>query len=238
MNEYMNKNENGEVVIDIKNVIDSLWKFKLPILGLALLAALLAIVKTVFFTPLVYTSRGELYVSNKNAMFSTAVSASMQMNDIESARKMSESSVRILKTNDYRDIVSNAIAEKTGNVYSSAYIGSHVSISADDTEILTIIASASSPEAAFEIANEFLNCAPTHLKSIFNTGDATVVDTPRLNLTPNSKYLIRNTGIAFLVGALIGAIIVFVFTIFDKKIHNGTEAAKRYDLPLLGEIPR
>lgn len=232
------KEKQNDFSIDLFQIVKALWSFKWPILGLALLIMLAVIVKTAFFTPLTYTSRGELYVSNKNDTYSSAVSASMQMNDIESARKMSESSVRILKTNDFRDIVSDAIAEKTGNVYPGSYIGSHVSISADETEILTITAVSSSPEAAFEIADAFLACAPPHLKSIFNTGDATVVDTPRLDLTPISKHLPRKAVVAFFIGIVIGALIVFVFTIFDKKVHNGIEASKRYDLPLLGEIPR
>lgn len=232
MNKNVDRTELAEGSIDLKLLLDTVWKYKWFTVGLAVAAMLIAMVRVMFFTQPTFTTRGELYVSNKSD--SQMISTSMQSNDIESARKMSQTAVRILKTNDFRKIVSDA----TGGKYSPEAVGARVSISADDTEILTITVTSPSAAETKEIADAFLMCAPDHLKGIFNTGDAKVVDHPKDIHAPNSKHILRHVLLGFIIGALIAVAVIFVYTLFDKKVHNSTEAVNRYDLPLLGEIPR
>lgn len=64
------------------------------------------------------------------------------------------------------------------------------------------------------------------------------IDDAALAKQPNSKNIVRNAIIAFLVGAVLSSLVIFIIFKFDVVIRSKDMLEEYIDLPVLGVIPR
>ena len=226
------KSDHGaEESFDLIELLQNIWHQKWIILTLALIMAVLAFVKTQYFTDDIYRSSGVLYISNRKD--TAANDDSIKVSDINASRQFSTTYIQILKT---RSFLTN-ISEKTGGKYSWSQIGRMTSISAiEETELLSIVVTAGNPEDAYEITSAILNNASSKLTGVFKNGDVSIVDDAVMPKSPVSKGLFRQITIGAFIGAAIGVAYVFIRNFFDTKVRKSEDIEKRYNVSVLGEI--
>ena len=223
---------NSAPTIDLLEIWGIFWSRKLLIFICIIVAAALAFVKVAFLTEDVYSANGTLYVSNRSQV--TAEEDDMVYgSDINTSRLMSTTYMEILTMRSFLSDVS----EDIGGKYSWQQIRRMMSISTrNDTELLTISVNCNSPEDAYEIANCILDQAPYKLGTVFDGGEVKVVEHAVVPAWPNGKNMPRTLMLAMLAGLAIGCAIAFLLDYFDNKVHRSDDVAKRYNIPILGEI--
>ncbi len=224
------QNISREEGIDLVELIQTFWKHKFLIFALIIVCAFALVIKTAYLTDDEYTSSGILYVSNRMEQYDerTAISKS----DIDTSRTLSTTYIEILKTSKFLEEVGMEVGG-----YTWEDILRFVTItSVNDTELLKISVTTRDPNSTYLITRSILEKAPAKLKSVYKKGEVEIVDPPRYPLKPTSKNITRNALIGALIGFILGAFIAFEYNYFDTKVRKGEDAAKRYDVSLLGEI--
>ncbi len=217
--------------LDIVGIIDSIWKHKTMILALALIVAITSFVYSVFFTEHTYTSTGIVYLSNKSEIPTqqTAVSA----NDIVISRALGETYKEILTTRTFYYEVSDDLNGR----FTPGQVSRMMSVEIiNETELIKIRTTAVDPRDAYDVARSIFKKAQARLSRIYPNGRVEVIDEPYMPQAPNAKGTVRKSILGFLIGAVIGVICVFISKMFDIRIRNSSDIARRYGLTVLGEL--
>ena len=215
--------------IDLMEIAKSIWTYKFILVALAVVIALISVVRVEFFTKDKYVAYGVVYVSNGQTQDSDIVSQSA----IDTARTMIETSREILKTRSFLTEVSMDIDEK----YSWGQIKGMTSITAqNETELMRISVTAYSPTDAYNIANSIVERAPERLTSVFKSGTAEVIDSVIPPTSAVSKGVTGEAVKGAILGLFLGLAIIVIINLFDTKIHKGEDVATRYKVSVLGEI--
>lgn len=224
----MNSIKNNDY-IDLLEIAKSVWVYKFMLIALAVVIAMLSVVKVEFFTKDRYVAYGMVYVSNAATLDGDEVSK----NSIDTARTMVETCREILKTRTFL----TEISIETGGKYSWSQISGMTSVSAvNETELMRIAVTAYSPEDAYLIANSIVNNAPDRLVSVFKSGTAEIIDEVIAPSGPINKGTMGEAAKGAVLGLFIGLAIIVVINLFDTKIHKGEDVAARYKVSILGEI--
>lgn len=228
----MNSTKNNEY-IDLIEIAKSVWTYKFMLIALAVVIAVLSVVKVEFFTKDTYVAYGILYVSNGEAVERDEVSQS----DLDTAKSMVATYRQILKTRSFLSEVSLDIENTYGKRFSWSDIGSMTSINAiDETELMRIAVTAYSPEDAYYVAESMVRHAPEKLGSVFKSGTAEIIDEVIIPSGPVGKGAAGEAAKGAVLGLFIGLAIIVIMNLFDTKIHKSEDVARRYNVSVLGEI--
>lgn len=221
--------------IDILDILRRMWAYKLPIIALALVFALLFVVRVEFFVDDQYIASGILYVSNQKEN-SADYEKSLSQSDIDTARSLNATYREALKTRSFLSEVENEIKGQTDLDYTWKQINSMVSISdVNDTELMRISVSAKSGKDALIIADAMINLAPDKLEQIFDNGTVKIVD-EAANSGKVSKGTAKQAVFGMAVGIILAVAVIVIMRFFDTKVRKSEDVAKRYDISILGEI--
>lgn len=225
----MNSFKNNDY-IDLLEIAKSLWAYKFMLIALAIVVAVLAVVRVEFFTKDQYVATGMLYVSNKQEV---EEDEKISQQDINTAKSMSATYREILKTRAFL----GEISEEIGGKYSWNQIKSMTSIYAvNNTELMEVAVVAGSPRDAFLVADCIVKNAPEKLGSIFENGLIKIVDDVAVPTRPVGKGTTKQGVMGAILGLALGMAIVVIINLFDTKIHKAEDVAKRYSVSILGEI--
>lgn len=224
-----NKNKDYSV-INIVDLLLSLWQHKLLIISFIVVGMLAMFIRVQFFTADQYTANGVLYVSSQsNREELTGISQAA----INSSRDLSMTAIETMKTRNFLSEVSKA----TGGKYSWGQIKEMMSVSViNDTELLSVRVTAGNAQEAYDIARSIILKAPQKLKSVFKAGEFSVVDNAIKPKAPNGKGLSRQLMLGGLLGAVLAVALVFIMNFFDTKVHKSEDVTKRYGISILGEL--
>lgn len=226
---------NNNDYIDILEIVKKVWSYKFPVIALAVVLALLCVIRVEFFVDDQYVSSGMLYVTNRKVDSENEKDISQA--DINTAKSLSSTYREVLKTRSFLAEVENDIKGKTENKYSWKQLKSMLSISSvNNTELMQVSITSTNRNDAFTIADSIINLAPEKLDEIFGNGSVTIVDNPVIPSGAVSKGTMSQAVKGGAVGMFIGLAIVVVIGLFDKKIHKSEDVSKRYNISILGEI--
>ena len=217
--------------LDIISIIESLWQHKILIVGLAVLMALTSFIRTMFFTDYTYTVSGIVYISNQSETTTnqTAVSA----NDIVISRALGTTYTEVLMTRSFYQEVSEDLNGK----YSPAKIAGMMRVEIiNETELVKIKTTSTSQSEAYEVSKSIFNKAQDRLRSVYPNGRIVVIDEPYYPEGANAKGTVRKTVLGGIIGGVLGIICVFIRKLFDTKLRNAADIARRYGVSVLGEL--
>ena len=182
----------------------------------------------IFVDPL-YRTDGTLYVNAQRT----------QSSDISSSRlSASQDLVNTYKEILVRRTFLSRVAADLDNRYTVNDIKNMITMkSVNGTEVLEITVIGKVPEDVYAICHSVLTHAPDELIRVINAGSVKILDDGLIPKSPISPNVKQNTLIAFLVGLVIGAIIILLLELFDTRIKSREDIIHKYEEPLLGEIP-
>ncbi len=223
--------EEKEKILTLQDIFAVLWRYKVLILVMAIAVSSLQYARTVL-QPDVYASDGRLYVTNLNAA-AFEKEAYISQFDIESARMLSTSYIEILKGRSFLTNVSREIDEK----YSWQELSRMINIQlVNETELLSVTATAPNALDAYLIVQKFLAKAPEQLMNVFTVGEVKIIDEPIKPSAPVAKGEVTSAVIGFIIGAILGVVLAFVLKAMDRKIHSAEALSERYEFSILGEL--
>lgn len=234
--------------IELFNIIEILqyiWKGKFFILAVMLFSALIAVVRIELFVSDKYTADGVLYIYSQNlddiqatTVFqnedgeSDVSSTSVTGAAINDARTMSTTYMETLKLRSFLTEVS----EEIGGVYSWGQIKNMMQVSSvNETEYVMVSVTAEDPKMAYRIAECICRKAQGKFSEIFKGGEAIIVDKVIYPQYPDSKGGLQNVCFSLVLGGMLGALIIILINLFDKRIRKSEEISNEYNISILGE---
>lgn len=195
----------------------------------AITLAVTTFVYTEIFMDPLYETDGTLYVNAQRT----------QSSDISQSRLVASQEL----VDTYKEILLRRtflaqVSADLDNRYSVRNLSNMISMSAvNETEILEIKVVGKVPEDVYAICHSVLTHAPDELIRVINAGSVKILDDGQTPTSPVSPDVKKNTLIAFLIGMVLGGLIVLLLELFDTRIKSREDIIHKYKEPLLGEIP-
>ena len=206
----------------------------LPTTVAGILCAVLAFSYNKFFVAPMYRTSTTILVNNGGLANVGVPGDSVNTNDLNASLYLVETCVDILESDNMYKELANALG---GNYSYQNLKGRFVPEARGENSLLIdIYTFGSNQNEIMEIANTFLEVAPTFIKNNILSVDVKVLATADIAYKTGPKILM-NTGIACIVGVL-GAIIMFILiSMFKNTIENEKDFKDRFSVPLLGTVP-
>lgn len=217
----------GEMEIDLLELMYRLIERIRYIIAAAILGAVLAGLATAFLITPMYTSTSKLYVLNNN----------------DSAINLSDLQIGNYLAKDYTEVFNNRhvhqrVIQNLDLPYTTNQAEDMVRISnPSDTRILYINVTSRSPSEAQEMANEYAKVAREFIAATMDTAQPNIFEEAWLPTAPSSPNRTRNILLGAIVGIVIACAIIFIQFIQDDKIRTADDVQKYVDLPTLGMMP-
>ena len=222
--------EQNMMEIDVFHLFKILWKRKILIALVAIVAGALAFAYSAFIVKPEFTSTTRIYVVNRNQ----GDKPGLTNQDLQAGSYL---------VKDYREIIlSQDVLEKvTSNLkldLSPKALASKVKVTVPvDTRIVSISVNDKVPEEASRIANSLREVAAEKIISITRVSDVTTLEEARPATAPSSPNIRRNTIIGLLGGTAFMVIAVLIVELVDTRVKRPEDIEDVMQIALLGVVP-
>ena len=222
--------EQNTMEIDVFHLFKILWKRKILIALVAIVAGALAFAYSAFVVKPEFTSTTRIYVVNRNQ----GDKPGLTNQDLQAGSYL---------VKDYREIIlSQDVLEKvTSNLkldLSPKDLAKKVKVTVPvDTRIVSISVNDKVPEEASRIANSLREVAAEKIISITRVSDVTTLEEARPAIAPSSPNIRRNTIIGLLGGTVFTVIAVLVVELVDTRVKRPEDIEDVMQIALLGVVP-
>ena len=222
--------EQNTMEIDVFHLFKILWKRKILIALVAIVAGALAFAYSAFIVKPEFTSTTRIYVVNRNQ----GDRPGLTNQDLQAGSYL---------VKDYREIIlSQDVLEKvTSNLkldLSPKALASKVKVTVPvDTRIVSISVNDRVPEEASRIANSLREVAAEKIISITRVSDVTTLEEARPATAPSSPNIRRNTIIGLLGGTAFMVIAVLIVELVDTRVKRPEDIEDVMQIALLGVVP-
>ena len=222
--------EQNTMEIDVFHLLKILWKRKILVALVAIVAGALAFAYSAFIVKPEFTSTTRIYVVNRNQ----GDKPGLTNQDLQAGSYL---------VKDYREIIlSQDVLEKvTSNLkldLSPKDLANKVKVTVPvDTRIVSISVNDRVPEEASRIANSLREVAAEKIISITRVSDVTTLEEARPAIAPSSPNIRRNTIIGLLGGTVFTVIAVLIVELVDTRVKRPEDIEDVMQIALLGVVP-
>ena len=222
--------EQNTMEIDVFHLFKILWKRKILIALVAIVAGALAFAYSAFVVKPEFTSTTRIYVVNRNQ----GDKPGLTNQDLQAGSYL---------VKDYREIIlSQDVLEKVTSDLkldlSPKSLASKVKVTVPvDTRIVSISVNDRVPEEASRIANSLREVAAEKIISITRVSDVTTLEEARPAIAPSSPNIRRNTIIGLLGGTVFTVVAVLIVELVDTRVKRPEDIEDVMQIALLGVVP-
>jgi len=220
-----------EIEYSLSEIFSILIKRAWIIVLCVVIATAGAFIVTKFVIDEKYTSSVSMYVAPN----SNNVDVLASLSELNYAQEVVNTYIEILKTNSFM----TSVAYASGLGYSQKDLAEMVEINAvNDTEIFMVTITTEDADHSLKLANTIAQMAPQKIIEIKDADAVRVVDPAVLPIEPSSPNVLKNTAIGLALGLMAGVMLAFLLEMLDKRVKSEDELVRRYNLPVLGSVPR
>ena len=222
--------EQNTMEIDVFHLFKILWKRKILIALVAIVAGALAFAYSAFIVKPEFTSTTRIYVVNRNQ----GDKPGLTNQDLQAGSYL---------VKDYREIIlSQDVLEKvTSNLkldLSPKALASKVKVTVPvDTRIVSISVNDRVPEEASRIANSLREVAAEKIIAVTKVADVTTLEEAEVPNSPSSPNIKRNTLIGFLTGGALISMVIIIVEVLDDRVKKPEDVEEALGITLLGVVP-
>lgn len=222
--------EQNTMEIDVFHLLKILWKRKILIALVAIVAGALAFAYSAFIVKPEFTSTTRIYVVNRNQ----GDKPGLTNQDLQAGSYL---------VKDYREIIlSQDVLEKVTSDLkldvTPKDLAKKVKVTVPvDTRIVSISVNDRVPEEASRIANSLREVAAEKIISITRVSDVTTLEEARPATAPSSPNIRRNTIIGLLGGTAFMVIAVLIVELVDTRVKRPEDIEDVMQIALLGVVP-
>lgn len=222
--------EQNTMEIDVFHLFKILWKRKILIALVAIVAGALAFAYSAFIVKPEFTSTTRIYVVNRNQ----GDKPGLTNQDLQAGSYL---------VKDYREIIlSQDVLEKVTSDLkldlSPKALASKIKVTVPvDTRIVSISVNDRVPEEASRIANSLREVAAEKIISITRVSDVTTLEEARPATAPSSPNIRKNTIIGLLGGTVFTVIAVLIVELVDTRVKRPEDIEDVMQIALLGVVP-
>ena len=237
--------------LDLREIFEVLLKRWWLIVLAAVVGCGLTLGTSAFIIAPQYTSSVSLYVNNSNE--SQAMSA-VNINDINASQKLVNTYIIILQDDEVLTLVGNQLLAEYGadtlsnllkidTIQGEAVVNTEslrkvISMSAvTNTEVLKIAVESKSAALSARICTILTEVSPDVLMRIVKAGSVEVIGSATPADKSSSPNILLNSVIGLVAGMALCIVVLLLAHLLDNTIKDEDGLKKRFDIPILGEIP-
>lgn len=224
-----------EIEIDLPKLLRVfLGKWRLIAVCTVVAALLVLLVTKTLITPM-YSASVTVYVNNIRSGEKVEY---ITNSNLQTAQKLVNTYVNIIKSNTVLDKVAEQVKKETGLTLTAKQLRNAMSaVQVEDTEIFNVIITAPDAEMAATIANAVADVAPDEI-AVFVEGSSTkIIDYAKVPEKPSSPNVLRNIVLGGLLGCLAAMAYAMLSFMLDVRIKGEEDLASLFELPVLAQIP-
>ena len=220
-----------EVELDLKRLVKALWKQKILIAAVTAICCLCGYLFSALFLTPVYEASVTAYINNRVDLNYSGITSA---GDISASLGLSGVCQKVIVS---RSVLSE-VAENTpyGLTYEDLSRMINVSMMAE-SPVVRIKVSATDPQMASDVVNAVAEAAPFHMARVIQGCNLVIIDQA---VPSNEKVWPNNPGngiLAGFLGCLFCCVLVVCLDLIRDKVDSHEELERRYDLPIIGDIP-
>ena len=222
--------EQDIIEINVIQLLKGLWKKKLLVLLVAILAGAASFAYSSFVVKPEYRSTTRIYVINRNQ----GDKPGLTNQDLQAGTYLVKDYREIILS---QDVLEKVVSDQNLNIDAKT-LAKKVQVTVPaDTRIVSISVTDTKPEEASRIANALREVAAQKIISVTRVSDVTTLEEARPATGPSSPNIRRNTILG--VGAGAGVVIVFVLLVelLDDRVKRPEDIEDVMKISLLGVIP-
>lgn len=218
-------------LIDIKELLYTLWKKRFLIILFFVIGIILGFVYTRFVVTPMYQSKTSLVLAGT----SNKEDSSITSNDLAINSKLVSTYGEIVKS---RTVAEKVIDELGLNMSPGAFI-ENVSInSKTGTDLIEIVVSNENSSTAASIANKIAEVFTEKVKEIYKIENVSVIDRAEESIVPYNVSLPKNVIIFSVGGIILACGIIFIIMLCDNTVKGQDDVEKLLDIPVIAVIPK
>ena len=222
-------------VINLAEVFYALLRKAWLIIIVALIGGAIGFGYSAFIATPIYSASAMMIVNSTETGDYYTYYNYVTSDQLRSAATLVETYSVIIKSDTVMDKVKSEVKLDDGQEFESVIRGITVE-PVNETQIMRISVTATSPDAALKICEKITQVCPDVLVKTVKAGSVETVSKPKTSGVPVSPSVKRNTMMGFMAGFMLVAGLIILFTIIDNKI-KGEADIQREKLTLLGVIP-
>lgn len=216
------------IEIDLLELLGVLLGQVWLILGIGLMAALLAFAVSRFWVTPVYESTTKIYILNKDE--NTAVTYT----DVQLGSQLTKDYAELIRSRYVLEEVIQSL--RLGMGYKG--LQGKVSISTPEgTRMVYITVKDNDPVMAMNIANSVREAASRHIENVMDIDAVNVVETANMPMQKSSPNCMRWTLIGGVLGCFLVCAVVLVRFLLDDTIKSSEDVERHLGLTTLALIP-
>ncbi|PSL40755.1 capsular polysaccharide biosynthesis protein [Planomicrobium soli] len=217
--------------ISLREVFNILNKYKVLILSITFVAALLAGILSYFVLPPVYEGSTEILVNQNRAQNNQLTGQDV------------EADIRLIKT--YSDIVENpeilkTVSEQLNLGLTAKQMSEQITVTSNEnSQVISISVRDKNIERAVSIANTIVEVFSEEVRKLLNVSNVSVISAADIedNPLPVGPKVFLNTAITSLIGLLFGTSLAFLINYLNTTIKNDQDVENVLNIPVLAMIP-
>lgn len=151
--------------------------------------------------------------------------------DNTAAQQLAESFPHLLKTDMMRELIS----EQLGTSYINGTISAQ---SVADTNMMVLSVTSNSPQDAYDVLCAVIDCYPQVAVYTVDNPQVIIRELPQVPSSPYNSFSWQTPALKGAVtGFALGAIIIFVYSLFASTVDSPDELKKTVNLPILASFP-
>ena len=211
----------GELLDILKNNI------KIIIITTLLITTAVAIYTLFFITPM-YQSSTDIFVTQ-----TSEENISVSQQDINTSISLINTYGDIIK----KDFILEPVIEELDLPMSTGTLRENLNVqTSGDSQVFSIIVQDENPYQAADIANTTTEIFQEKIYDVMNVDNVTILTAGTPNTNPASPNKPLNLAIGFLLGLIIGIIIVFLRELTDKRIKTERFITEQLGITVLGSV--
>ena len=222
--------EQNTMEIDVFHLFKILWKRKILIALVAIVAGALAFAYSAFIVKPEFTSTTRIYVVNRNQ----GDKPGLTNQDLQAGSYLVKDYPEIILSQDVLEKVTSDLKLDLSPKALASKIKVTVPV---DTRIVSISVNDRVPEEASRIANSLREVAAEKIISITRVSDVTTLEEARPAIAPSSPNIRRNTIIGLLGGTVFMVIAVLIVELVDTRVKRPEDIEDVMQIALLGVVP-
>lgn len=206
----------------------------IPILISAIVLAALVFGYNTFFVTPTYRTTTTILVNNGGLADVGIPGESVSSSDLNASLYLVETCVDILESDNMYKELANALGKNYS--YDSLKRCFAPAPRGEASLLIDISTFGTNPKEIKEIANTFLEVAPTFIRNNILSVDVKILATAD-KVVETGPRTAANTLWAFVVGALVSCLVFVVISLLKNTIESDADFKSRYNIPLLGTVP-
>lgn len=220
--------------LDLSSLFKTIKDHILPILISAVLLAALVFGYNTFFVTPTYRTTTTILVNNGGLADVGVPGDSVSSSDLNASLYLVETCVDILESDNMYKELANALGKDYS--YYNLKKRFYPAPRGEASLLIDISTFGTNPKEMKEIANTFLEIAPTFIRNNILSVDVKTLATAE-KVDKIGPRTASSTFFAFVLGALISSVVFVVISLLKNTIESEADFKSRYNIPLLGTVP-